>query len=235
MLTLVQFGPCWGVPSPSPFCLKVETYLRIAAIEYRVESQDNPRKAPKGKLPYIREGDITIADSEMILEHLDKKYNLSTDEWLTEKDRAIGVAVKRLCEDHLYWSLLYSRWCDKNNWPIVKKEFFGGFSPLIRFAVCWMARKSAFRTLHTQGFGRHTEEEIYAKGQQDIDVLAVILGENNYILGHQASSYDAIVYGFLANVLYPPFQTSLSSTLKKHANLIAYCERIKSAYFAEIQ
>jgi hypothetical protein len=29
MITLHKFGPAWGTPDISPFCIKVETYLRM--------------------------------------------------------------------------------------------------------------------------------------------------------------------------------------------------------------
>ena len=35
MIQLHQFAPAWGM-SASPFCLKLETYLRMAEIPYEV-------------------------------------------------------------------------------------------------------------------------------------------------------------------------------------------------------
>ena len=36
MIKLYQFKPAWGLPNPSPFCMKVETYLRMAGLSYEV-------------------------------------------------------------------------------------------------------------------------------------------------------------------------------------------------------
>ena len=36
MIKLYQFKPAWGLPNPSPFCMKVETYLRMAGLSYGV-------------------------------------------------------------------------------------------------------------------------------------------------------------------------------------------------------
>ena len=63
MIKLVQFYPALGVRSLSPFCLKLETYLRLAGIDYEVVRSNDARRAPKGKLPYIIDGDLTIGDS----------------------------------------------------------------------------------------------------------------------------------------------------------------------------
>ena len=36
MIKLYQFNPAWGLPNPSPFCMKVETYLRMVGLPYEV-------------------------------------------------------------------------------------------------------------------------------------------------------------------------------------------------------
>ena len=62
MLRLFQFPPNFGVPNPSPFCLKVETWLRMAGMDYQVKTVFDPRKAPKGKLPFIELDGRVIAE-----------------------------------------------------------------------------------------------------------------------------------------------------------------------------
>ena len=53
MITLHQFARVWDIPNLSPFCSKVETYLRMAGIPYEV-ADAIPPTAPKGKLPYTK-------------------------------------------------------------------------------------------------------------------------------------------------------------------------------------
>ena len=36
MIKLYQLAPAWDVQNLSPFCLKVETYLRMAGLPYEV-------------------------------------------------------------------------------------------------------------------------------------------------------------------------------------------------------
>ena len=74
MINLFQFHPCWNVPSASPFCIKLETYLKMANLKYQNQYLDDPRKAPKGKLPYITDNDITIADSGLIIDYLNENW-----------------------------------------------------------------------------------------------------------------------------------------------------------------
>ena len=57
MITLHRFKPQWGIPNPSPLCMKVETYLRMTAFAYKVIEEASPLNAPKKKLPYIDDGE----------------------------------------------------------------------------------------------------------------------------------------------------------------------------------
>ena len=36
MITLHQPPRAWGMPNVSPFCVKLETYLRMTGVEYQV-------------------------------------------------------------------------------------------------------------------------------------------------------------------------------------------------------
>ena len=49
----------------------------------------------------------------------------------------------------------------------------------------------------------------------------------------QPSSYDATAYAFLANVLWSPLDSDAKDALRAHPNLVAFCERMKAAYFAD--
>ena len=46
MITLFQFPAAFNVPNASPYCLKLETWLRLAGLEYQVKVVSDPRKAP---------------------------------------------------------------------------------------------------------------------------------------------------------------------------------------------
>ncbi len=66
MIRLYQFNRTWEIPNLSPFCCKVETYLRMADIAFEIKAT-LPSNAPKGKLPYIEDGDFSLGDSAFII------------------------------------------------------------------------------------------------------------------------------------------------------------------------
>ena len=73
MLTLVTLPPAFGLRNVSPFCLKVEMALKHLGLEFDVQHEGDPRKTPKGKLPYLIVDGEKLADSELIFEYLDDR------------------------------------------------------------------------------------------------------------------------------------------------------------------
>jgi hypothetical protein len=69
-LKLFQFPRMFDIPNLSPFCCKLETWLRIAGIPYEIEITTNPRKGPRGKLPFVDDGGVIVADTTIIIDHL---------------------------------------------------------------------------------------------------------------------------------------------------------------------
>lgn len=227
MIRLFQFTPSWGIPNASIFCVKLETYLRMTKTPFETVHANDPSKAPKGKLPYIQDGDKIMGDSTLIIEHLKKEYGDLLDSDLTSEQQGISIAVQRLLEDHLYWIILHSRWCDETGWPIIKETFFGVLPEEQREQISKQAREKMRREIYEQGLGHHTEEEMYRLGKEDIDALAVLLTDKNYLLGERPHSIDACVYGTLVNLLFVPFDSTLYQHAKTYPMFFAYCERMR--------
>ncbi|HEX7688192.1 MAG TPA: glutathione S-transferase N-terminal domain-containing protein, partial [Burkholderiaceae bacterium] len=111
VIELLQFPPAFGLPNGSPFCMKVEVFLRLAGLEYRTVTA-SPLPAPKGKLPVLRDGGRTIADSEAIVRHLQATYADRIPAALAAPETARELLVRRTIEEHLYFAALRFRWVD---------------------------------------------------------------------------------------------------------------------------
>lgn len=231
MITLYQFAPAFGLPNGSPFCFKVENYLRMTGEAFETK-EANPRRAPKGKLPFIKDSGVVVSDSAHILDHLKKTRGDRLDKDLSPKDRALGHTIRRTIEEGLYFCLVYARWLDDAAWPAAKEAFFSGLPALPRAFVPGIARSMVRKHLHAQGTGRHAAEDVYALADADLAALAELLGDNPYFLGASPTSVDATAYAFLALTLWSPVPPSLEGSMKRHANLIAYCERMRARYYA---
>jgi len=231
MIKLYKFAPCWNLPSASPFCVKLETYLRIANIPYEAVILSDPRKAPKGKLPFIEDKGKKIADSSLIIEYIKQTYGDKVDAHLTHEQKSVALAFQRMVEEHLYWVLVYNRWVDADGWASTKDTYFSFMPKLIRKIVPELIRKSMIKAVNNQGLGRHRKEEIYQMGCDDIKAIAEFLGNKNYFFNDKASSLDAIVYAFIASILYAPIDSPIKNYIKNSPHLLLFCENIKSQYY----
>ena len=109
MITLYAFGPQFSLPDPSPFVTKADVLLKMAKVPYEINLKGF-RKAPKGKLPYIKDDGKLIADATFIRRHLETKHKIDFDRGLSAEQKAIAWAFEKLAEDHLYWTILDARW-----------------------------------------------------------------------------------------------------------------------------
>ncbi len=233
MIELYQFPTAYGLPNLSPFCMKLETYLRMAGIPYEIRWKSAPFGTPKGKLPYIRDGETCIGDSSFVIEYLKGRYGDALDGWLTPEQRATALALQRLMEEHLYWAVLYLRWIEDSNWSGTRQAFFGGLPPVLRTLVPMGARRGMRRELHGHGMGRHSRDEITALANADVTALAAHLGDKTYMMGDRPCSLDAIAYAFLANLLWVPLEYNpILEHARTYPTLESYCQRMKARYFA---
>lgn len=229
-ITLHRFGPFLGAPDPSPFVIKVMMLLKLAGLAYR-DVPGNPLKAPKKFLPYIEDDGATVADSTLIRWHIEQKYRVDFDAGLSAGQKAAAWAIERLCEDHLYFAVLEARWLDRSNFTNGVGTMFGVIPAPVRPLVkAMLVRQNAAR-LRGHGIGRHTKDDIERLALRDIDALAALLGDMPYVMGEKPCGADATVFGMVTSILTPPLKTALRPAMQKHANLIAYRDRMTAKYF----
>ncbi|TVR97665.1 MAG: glutathione S-transferase family protein [Rhodospirillales bacterium] len=234
MIRLHQFPRSFGLPNPSPFCMKVETYLRLADIPYEIVDLHDPRKGPKGKGPFITDGGRTIADSHFILDHLKATYGDPLGQGLDARDRARHIALVRMCEEHLYFAAVRLRWLVPENAAIIRSTFFTGMPAPLRPLVFRLARAKIHRDLMGQGMGRHTVAEVERLGSEDVEVLSVTLGEAPFFGGDAPREVDCTTWGFIANLLVPPFRMRMKDEAAARPNLVAYHHRMMARMFPEL-
>ena len=233
MITLYQFRDSWGL-QPSPFCLKMATWLRMAGVPYHPKATVALSKAPTGKLPYIETEDgRTIGDSGIIVDHLTRTAGVTIDDGLSDEQKAVATALTRLLEDHLYFIGVYFRWVDDDSWAVVRPAFFGRMPQPLKSIVPGLLRRRARRMLWAQGLGRHSREQLVAMGTADLQAIATVLGDKPFLLDDNARSVDAVAYGLLANLAYPPVESPMKHALHRIPALVAYCDRIRDRYWAE--
>lgn len=232
MIKLYQFAPAFGLPNASPFCMKMETYLRMAGIPYEAINSGDVMKAPKRKLPYIDDDGAVVADTSFIIDYLKGKYGDPLDAALSARERAVATAFQRLLEENLYWAVVHTRWAQEDGWALTKAAFFDGLPVPLRWIVPPLARRGILSEMRGQGMGRHSAKEINAIGCRDVTAIADFLAGKPYMLGEQPTSLDAAAYAFLANLLWAPVESPIRQHARGRSNLEAYCQRMKARYYA---
>ena len=230
MITLFRFGPAWDkFGCISQFVLKIETYLRMAGIEFETRSLGLgfAETAPKGKLPFIEHDGAQIADSSIIVDYLKEHFGDPLDAALSSSERAKGHTIKRMVEEHIWWIMARERWWAPENpyWdtPGLLKE--------LDQASYEEARDDSRRKCIEHGVGAFTEDELDKRGREDLDALSTFLGEHPYILGDQPTSVDATTYAFLWQIMNGPYTSRLKDAAQEHDNLLAYIQRMSKEWF----
>jgi glutathione S-transferase len=234
MLKLFMVGSGWGVPfaTGAPFPLKLETWLRMTGIPYEVVIENNTGKGPKGKTPWIVDGDVRMGDSELIIAYLKERHRVDPDAGLSPSERALATAWHRTFEEH-YHQVFEHHLLFGPGGAERMAEMVGVLPAVARPIVRTLFTRQLRKQLHARGVCRHTEEEILAMGKADLDAASAFLADKPFFLGEEPRTIDACIFGFLGASIY----VSGDNPLFRHAasldNLRRYTERIRARYFPE--
>ncbi|XP_021945780.1 failed axon connections homolog isoform X1 [Folsomia candida] len=225
LVILHGFEAAKTMPNASPFVLKVQTYLRMANIPHKMDYAD--AMGPKGKAPWISINSQHIADSELIIDFLRKKFEKNLNGKYTEKEIAIASTVNVMLNEHFLWGVALERWV------------YGPSSRLakvfdIPFPIRVMIGRTVNKRAKGQGMGLHTESEAVHLASKDLRYVSTILGSNKFICGDEPCELDAGIFSQLAMALWgvpdSPYEKLMNGELK---NLKEYCLRMKERYWSD--
>jgi glutathione S-transferase len=224
----------WKSPNMSPFCAKLELYLRITEVPHKLAAAKFT-KTPKGKIPYVDFGDgVAMGDSGFIIEELERRRvaegKPALDAGMSPRDAATARLLVRALEEGFYFVGVYGRWIPDAPYAIVKQEF-KKFVPGIIVPVI---RRGMRKKLHEQGTGRHTEAEVMKIGAADLAACAEILGDKPFLFGEAPRTADCTLFAFLAGSLAFPLDTALKHAIQSHPNLVTYHDRIRERWWKDL-
>lgn len=231
-VTLFQFPRRFGIPNISPFCCKLETWLRIASIPYDVVDTQNPRTGPKGKLPYIEDAGQRIPDSSTIIDHLKTTRHVDPDAHLDDGQRATSLLVQRTLEEHYAFITLYTHFIRDEGWKETQ-VFFEAVPALVRPLVTRMLRRALRRVLWSQGTLRHSDEEIMQAGIADWKAVLPAMSGGPFFFGDRPSTVDATIFGALATTVMTPIQSPIRDYLRSQPQGMSYAQHMLRTYFSE--
>ncbi|MEL7047486.1 MAG: glutathione S-transferase family protein [Pseudomonadota bacterium] len=214
--------------------MKAEVLLKMSEQPYTTAECD-PTKAPKGKAPVLIDDGVQVPDTTFIRMHLETKYGIDFDAGLNDADRSIAWAFEKLCEDNLYWIILWERWMVDQNFEAGPIAFFKSVPKALRKIVIALVRRQVKRDLHGQGVGRHSRDERMAIAERGIEAISHQISDKPYLMGDHPCGADAVVFGTITNMLPEIFDTKVRAITEGHPNLIAYRDRCMARWYPEFQ
>jgi glutathione S-transferase len=228
MLTLFKGPAGWGLGDVSPFVLKVMVWLDLKGEPYRTELGD-PRKAPKGKVPWIRDADGTvISDSSDILEHLRATRGALDGDAVMPCHVGVGHLVRRTLEESYAFALSWARWDPDENVPAMQEVFRPILPPVISGVVLRrVIRPGARRAGWAQGLFRHTAAQVTARAAEDLRAVSDALGDRPYFCGDAPGAVDCTAWSFIAQTFAQRLAVDpIRAFALNDPRLIAYHDRM---------
>lgn len=230
-VTLVLAPFLWG-RNCDPFALAIETWLRLAEIPFSIEERGSLWTLGRMPPPRLRDCGREIVGTEAILRHLKASRGIDPDAGLDERRRAESTALRRLLEDHLYLAILWSRWVDPRGWAVLARELF---APLPAPLRPWASRlhRWRIRQLLSERFGSFEEQQLLTSVSEDLEALAIYLGDKPFFMGEQLTTLDALAYSFLANIYFVPIESELKRLATQYSNLVNFCETMEAGIYGD--
>lgn len=239
---LYQFTRTPLLPSISPYCLKVETWLRLAGLKYENVDHKLKLRSKKGQLPFVEVNGEEVADSAIIIKELAQRYEKDLDAALTQEQRNIAHAMISMLENHLIWVLL--SWRSKNPDLMIKgykvnlQHALGSRLPnaVLNFLFKFQFGRKGAKKVKAQGLGVHKPEEIEEFGKQDLKVLSELLADKPFFFGDEPTTLDCVAFSVLAQVHYisDEVKYSLKEFMQENCpNLVGHVSRIKERCFPD--
>ncbi|GMS84158.1 hypothetical protein PENTCL1PPCAC_6333, partial [Pristionchus entomophagus] len=227
---LYQFPRSPVMPNQSPYCLKLETYLRIKNIKYEIMKSYRQR-SEKGLVPFIELNGRQIPDSGVIIRKLEKHFDCA--DRLTEEEKGVARAIDRMLDCSTLHAIQLDRLV-KNGRLFASRAVSG--LPLPGFITDRIGdRMAAIMGKRMRGaLGKLSDEEMRDLLVLDLNAINSILGQKRFLFGEVPSAVDCSVFGHIASTYFLPYRQTLSDVLDDDLPAMAgLINRIRTHYYPE--
>merc|ERR1712002_478671 len=236
MVYLFQYTRSPVIPSISPFCLKLESWLKLHGIKYQNVDHKCKFRSKKGMLPFIELNGEEIADSNIVIETLAAKFGKEMPAQLSSEQKNVQHAMVAMVENHLHWTMVHWRSKEVDNilkgYKLDIQTMIGSKAPpsILNWVFKYMHCRKGLKKVKSQGLGVHSAEEIEQFGRSDLLVLSEMLGDKEFFFGDEPAMLDLVVYSHVAQLVmvdkeYPcPLRDYIESDCK---NLVGLVNRMK--------
>jgi glutathione S-transferase len=230
MITLYQYPPAFDLPvSVSPFCAKLEAYLRLTGRAYTTAKASPPR-SPNGLVPYVARDGVVIADSADIIATLEAE-GPALDDDLVPAEIALSAELLGISEQGLYFALLYSRFTDDAGWAHQVGAVRAVLPWFLGFMTGWIRRSQRLKAAE---HGCVDDASTYRKGGTDLERVSQVLGDQPFLLGEQPHVVDCSVWANLLHACHTRSPNPLTDAVRADRRLMAYVQRMNEELELEV-
>jgi glutathione S-transferase len=223
-LRVFAFEPDWGLPTTGPY----------NDIPYEFVGENDSRKGPLGKSPWIELDGQRMGDSSAIIAHLAKLHGVAvTAPGRDAHEEAAAHAFNIAFEDRFHQILEWELFVHPAGFEFVRAQA-GKVAPGLigGFLAAWI-RRHFRKQLHARGIGRLPPQTIAEKGRADLDALAAWLSDRSFLAGGtEPTLADFSVFGQVTPVMRWPMDTPVARYARTLKPLQSWCERITERTFA---
>uniref|UniRef100_A0A7I4YBP3 GST C-terminal domain-containing protein n=1 Tax=Haemonchus contortus TaxID=6289 RepID=A0A7I4YBP3_HAECO len=230
---LYQFPRIKTIPNLSPYCLKVETFLKINKIPYEVCPLKMGRSR-YGLLPFIELNGEHIADSEVIIDRF--KDHFKVKPLASPIDEGIARTIEKTVQHHTA-PVVY-------RFKMVEDPNDGFCSTVLQVIGCPAVLQSLVLPLAAwfmrvsrriaAAIGQFPIEEFKNFLRKDLDTYRDLLGGKKFLFGDEVTSADCALFSQLGAVLYIPPNNYVKKLLReKYPELTNYCDRVRDTVFGK--
>ncbi|CAI5440783.1 unnamed protein product [Caenorhabditis angaria] len=234
---LFQFPRTSVSPNSSPYCLKVETWLRMSDITYEIPKISWNVRSKEGTLPFVEYNGVEYFDSNFIIRDLDKTIDqhVSIDDHLTSEQKATTRAFEAMIEKSLSISAWVNRLenADKIMDTLNPKEF-GFLGALFKMLSINSYASLLSRRIAGTDLGFHKREDRIQIGIDDLKAISNYLGNKHFLHGFKPTKVDACLFANLVQILFAPYESEHREVIRSEMkNLEDYVERIRSRFWPD--
>merc|ERR1711977_721210 len=240
---LFQFNRSSQIPSISPLCLQVESWLKLHGIKFENVDLKSKLWSKEGKmLPFIELNGEKIVETNNIFETLATKFEKEIDSHLDEDQKKTLEELTEVVEKHLYWAIVQWRSVDHENmlkgYKMVVPTTLGAQLPptAVKVYFNYTYCRKGLKLVKASEVGTNTQEEIEQFGKDDLKKLSEKLAEQKFFFGDEMSSLDLVVFSHVAQIAVVdkeqacPLRDFLENDCK---NLGEFVERVKEKIWVE--
>jgi len=219
----------------------VETWLRLAGLNYENVDDKMKLRSKKGQLPIVQLNGEDIAHTD-IIKKLGQRFEKDLDAGLSNDQKNVSYTTISMIENHLWWVLIW--WRTKYPDTVIKgyrmnmQNALGTRIPNGILSFCYkfsFAPKGA-KKVKAQGMGMHKPEEIIEFGQNDIKVLSDMLADKPFFFGDEPTTLDVVAFASLAQIYFidKEVKFSLRDYMQESCpNLVGHVNRMKEMCFPD--